>query len=122
MLTVELPMPPSIWKLYNGFGNKRRKSKLYKQWIDEAGWFLIQQRNAGGKHKQIKGDIAVEFEAYRPAGKKADIDNLLKASLDLLTTTGTICDDSQVVELTARWVDEGPPCVIRIRRTEAMAA
>lgn len=122
MLTVELPMPPSIWKLYKGFGSNRHKSKVYKQWIKEAGWFLIQQRNAGGKHKQIKGDIAVEFEAYRPAGKKADIDNLLKASLDLLTATGTIGDDSQVVELTARWVDAGPPCVIRIREPTREAA
>ena len=55
--------------------------------------------------------------AGKPAGggKKRDLDNILKALLDLLTSTRTIGDDSQVVAIDARWVDDGPACRMTVR-------
>lgn len=113
MIRIELPMPPSVNKMFaNVPGKGRVRTKTYRAWSYEAGFMLVAQRNAGGKHKTIDGPVSVLVEAYRPANKKRDLDNILKALLDLLTNTSTIKDDSQVIELTARWVNSGPPCVL----------
>lgn len=117
-LAVDLPMPPSLWKLYQGNGSRRTKTKEYRDWITQAGWMLITQRNQGGKHKRLNGSVAVIVRAYRPASKRADLDNILKAILDLLTSTQTIADDSQVVAIDARWVNEGVPCSVVVRADE----
>lgn len=114
-LHFDLPMPPSIWKLYRGNGSSRRKSAIYKQWIGEAGWMLINQRNMGGKYKRIDGEIEVDIRVHRPTSRQRDLDNVLKAIFDLLTSTQTIKDDSQVVSLSARWTDEGVPCTVTVR-------
>ena len=57
----------------------------------------------------------VSVRAYREASKRRDLDNILKALLDLLTSTQTIKDDSQVVAIEARWVDKGVPCELTVR-------
>ena len=114
-LMFDLPMPPSVWKLYQGHGKNRRKSKEYKAWIGEAGWMLIQQRNRAKRHKKMTGKIEVIIRAYRDGNKGRDLDNILKSLLDLLTVTGTIEDDSQVVSINAQWVNSGVPCTMTVR-------
>ena len=114
-IRLSLPFPPSLWALYEGTGFSQRKSKVYRTWIAEAGWMLITQRNLGGRHKRINGDIAVEISAYPPAKKRPDLDNIIKAVLDLLTSTQTIADDNQVVDIWAHWTDEGVPCEVTIK-------
>lgn len=114
-LTFDLPMPVSLWSLYDGFGKARRKSEAYKGWQTEAGWMLITQRNRQGKHRRLTGAVEVSLRCYWHKGRRPDLDNLLKASLDLLTATQTIEDDSQVVAIDARWVPEGPPCQLIVR-------
>ncbi len=114
-LTVQLPMPPSLWKLYRGSGKNRSRSPEYKKWAGDAGWMLIAQRNRQGRHKRLDGDVTVSVRAYREANKRRDLDNILKALLDLLTSTQTIKDDSQVVAIDARWVDEGVPCELTVK-------
>lgn len=113
-LCFDLPMPPSVWKLYRGNGASRSRTKEYNDWIKEAGWMLIQQRNKSRRHKLMLGDIAVTVTAYRAGNKSRDLDNILKAILDLLVNTQTIKDDSQVVDIWARWVDEGVPCTVKV--------
>ena len=114
-ISFHLPMPPSLWKLYQGRGFTMRRSKEYKDWIEEAGWMLIAQRNRGGKFRRFPGDVAVRVEAYRGTNKGRDIDNILKGILDLPQSTGTISNDKCVVDLHARWVDEGVPCTVTVR-------
>jgi len=112
-LTIQLPTPPSIWRLYVGQGKRRTKSSIYRAWIKEAGFALMSQRKA---HKSIDCDVAVSIRAVKPKGKRRrDIDNLIKAPLDLLTSTQTIMDDSQVVELDVRWVDSGADFEMTVR-------
>lgn len=113
-LSVDLPMPPSVWDLYVGNGHNRRRSAEYRKWVTEAGWMLVAQRNQGGCFKQFKGDVDVKVRAYRPANRGRDLDNILKALLDLLKSTGTIVDDRHVIGIDARWMDEGTPCNIEI--------
>jgi crossover junction endodeoxyribonuclease RusA len=115
-LTFELPMPPSVNKMYRNVpGKGRAKTKDAKVWAHEAGWILVTQRNRTGRHKCLTGAIEVEVSAYRPASRRRDLDNILKAILDLLTSTQTIADDSQVVAINARWVSEGVPCLVTVR-------
>lgn len=116
-LTFDLPMPPSVNKIFaNVPGVGRVKTEAYKNWITEAGWMLLAQRNIGTRrHRLLVGPVEVSVTAYRPANKKRDLDNILKALLDLLTSTQTIKDDSQVVALSARWVEEGPPCTMKVK-------
>lgn len=112
---IELPMPPSLWNLYRGNGARRSKTKEYRAWITEAGWMLVQQRNVGGRFKRFAGDVEVTVRAYREGNKGRDLDNILKAILDLLTSTGTIADDKHVVAIDARWTDAGTPCTVTVR-------
>lgn len=113
-LSFDLPMPPSVNKLFtNVAGIGRVKTRAYKSWINEAGWMLVTQRNQHGRHKRLDGPVSVTVSAYR-GGKSRDLDNILKALLDLLKHTQTIKDDSQVVEIHARWVDFGVPCTLTV--------
>lgn len=115
-LTFDLPMPPSVNKLYANIPGKGRvKLDHYKKWINEASWMLIAERNRTRRHKMMTGKVAVQVDAYKPANKRRDLDNILKAICDLLKSTNTIEDDSQVHEITARWVDEGVPCRVSVR-------
>ena len=153
--TVDLPMPPSVWRLYRGTGKRRHRSPEYRKWIGDAGWTLIEGRNRQCGRACLDGKVEVDIHACRnegkrsaavrrragnppgasiatpcpegrqsrpgtagkPAGggKKRDLDNILKALLDLLTSTQTIGDDSQVVAIDARWVDDGPACRMTVR-------
>ena len=109
-------MPPSVNNIFvNVAGRGRVKTKAYKAWLGEAGWMLVTQRNQHRSHKRIDGPVAVDVRAYRPASKRRDLDNILKALLDLLSHTQTIKDDSQVIEINAKWVDEGVPCTMIVR-------
>lgn len=115
-LTFDLPMPPSVNSLYRNVpGAGRVKTKEYKTWAHEAQWMLVAQRNQKGKHRCIEGPVEVHVRAYRPGNKRRDLDNILKALLDLLTNSKTIQDDSQVVAIRAAWVEEGPPCQMTVR-------
>lgn len=115
-LAFDLPMPPSVNSMFRNVPGKGRvKTKEYRSWIGQAGWMLVTQRNQRRSHKRIDGPIKVEVSAYRPSSKRRDLDNILKALLDLLTHTQTIKDDSQVVEINARWVNEGVPCTMIVR-------
>ena len=113
--TVDLPTPPSVWRLYRGTGKRRHRSPEYRKWIGDAGWTLIEGRNRQCGRACLDGKVEVDIHACRNEGRKRDLDNILKALLDLLTSTRTIADDSQVVAIDAHWVDDGPACRMTVR-------
>lgn len=115
-LTFDLPMPPSVNSMFkNVQGKGRARTKEYKAWANEAGWMLLAQRNQHKAHRCITEPVEIDVHAYRPASKRRDLDNILKAICDLLTNTKTIEDDSQIVAINARWVSEGVPCSVTVR-------
>jgi Holliday junction resolvase RusA-like endonuclease len=59
---------------------------------------LIQR---GAKH--YRGKLRVQIEAFRPDNRRRDLDNLVKATSDLLVTHGVIEDDSKIWKLTSLW-------------------
>ena len=105
-LTFTLPSVPSVNHLYaNARNGGRRKTDRYRRWQNAMGWEL----KAQGMHK-LKGAYTVMVLAAPPQGKaKRDLDNMLKAILDLLV-------DVQIVE-----ADEYPYCMgISIQWSEAI--
>lgn len=105
----ELPLPPSNNALYaNARLGGRVKTAQYRNWITDAGWSLKQQ---GIRH--LPGHVGISLVAGTPDCKR-DLDNVLKASADLLTTMRVIEDDSLVTEIHAKWDATVPANVMRI--------
>lgn len=91
MLT--LPLPPSTNKLFaNVPGKGRIRTKAYKQWRHDAGWELKAQRPT-----PVAGNVAVAIHV--PQSMRGDVDNRLKALLDLLVAHHVIEDDRLVSKL-----------------------
>lgn len=118
MIRIELPvLPPSIWEMYSGWGQRRRLSPSYAKWRADAGYFI----------KRPGKPLAIPFAAsvcLRRPSKRMDLDNRLKPILDVLQHYGVIADDRLCERLTAQW-DHGIKCacvVLVIPCSEAMAA
>lgn len=115
-VSFSLPMPPSINRLYRAVQGRSILSKEYRVWKSDAALTLMVQRC-----KPVHGPVSVLVECKPADKRRRDIDNVgFKAVLDLLVTQKLIdADDSSTVrEITARWVDSGPPCRVTITPVE----
>lgn len=94
MITLTLPMPPTI-NTYYGFHGSRR-------FVRPAGLSFrktVSEIVAEAGHDTLSGRLAV-FVAIHPADKRSqDIDNRAKSLLDALTHAGVWIDDSQIDDL-----------------------
>lgn len=93
---LELTMPPP--SLNNLFVNGKRgrfKSPDYKAWQTRA---CLQLRRQDGWHVPGAIDIRLVFSR---AQTRADLDNLIKPTLDLLMAAGRISDDRNVMSISA---------------------
>lgn len=86
-------------------------SKRYQEWKEQAAWQVcaVGKRIDGAvkvtvvvRRDSIEIDVSPSA-VQRPTGVRGDLDNLLKAVLDALVAGGMLADDSQVVELEARF-------------------
>ena len=118
MTRFHLPYPPSVWSLYEGWGDKRHRSSNYKRWLNDAGWFI----------KPVPPKpIAVPFSlsiALRRQDIRSDIDNRAKAVLDALQHYGVIKNDNLCERLSMHWGENLPAeCVVILQiAEEALAA
>ncbi|MCA0402042.1 MAG: RusA family crossover junction endodeoxyribonuclease [Proteobacteria bacterium] len=88
MLSITLPLPPStnrIWRVARG---RVHRSAEYLDWIDLAARAL---RDAGVTGAKVVGRYALQL--FIPAKDRADADNRLKATCDLLVKQGLVPDD-----------------------------
>lgn len=99
-LSFELPLPPSANALTYNTKFGRRKTAKYSAWIEEAGYALNRQRGAW----KCTGPWSLEIMAVKPNNRRRDIDNLIKATADLLVRHGVVSDDSEMRSVSARWV------------------
>lgn len=88
MITLVLPVPPSTNNLFATAGRRRIKSQRYRDWLEEAGFYLMQQTFKQG---EIEG--AYEMRLRVPLKCRADVTNLFKAPEDLLVSIGVLPDD-----------------------------
>ena len=109
MIQIELPLAPSVNALWRISGKRLYRTKQYKDWLEEAGWMVRQQTR-----KTVDGEYALHIRAVR-SNKRRDLDNLLKATSDLLVELRIVEDDSQCVALAAEWADESSaPMIVTI--------
>lgn len=119
MLRFELPMPPSVWDMYEGHGRSRHLSAEYERWRMGAGLMLNTQKR--GK-PTIKGPFRASI-AFRRPSKRCDIDNRIKPVLDLLQFVGVIENDNLCESVEAVWDHGTAECVVIIQEAvEALAA
>lgn len=92
-----LPMPPSVNECFRVLpGGKRVKTGVYLDWKGHAGWVLRDQ-----KPELLTGHVVIVLSMERTS-MQADVDNRVKATLDLLKGT-VIVDDRFVVALCIAW-------------------
>jgi crossover junction endodeoxyribonuclease RusA len=98
MIGFDLPFPPSLNNLFPDGTGKRIPSKRYKAWRVEAGWMVP---------PAAKGKIPAHFNATltfdRPDRRARDLDNLAKATLDLLKSSGVIVGDHLAERVVLAW-------------------
>lgn len=111
MLSFVLPQPPSVNALYANVPRRGRvKTKVYKQWITDAGW-LAKSAACG---RQITGKIEVEYLVS--GDKRFDAGNVEKALSDLLVRVGIIADDKHITSIRiARRDDTRPEVNVTVR-------
>lgn len=110
---IALPWPPSTNALYlNVKGRGRVPTKEYLAWKQEAGWTLAAQRPP-----KFTRPVTITIELCPPHGRRFDLDNRAKATLDLLTLHLVIPDDHDgfVREINVKRVENAAPCVVEVR-------
>lgn len=99
-LTLTLPCPPSLNHLFaNVRGKGRVRSVRYRTWARAAGNEVMAQTK-----RHIAGPVMVDITCKRPR-TNCDVDNYIKACLDLLVDMAVLSDDKNVQEVRCRWGD-----------------
>jgi len=96
--SVTLPPPPSVntyWRTFRGRMIVSAKGREYRQAVAN----VVQWREL---RPMFEGPVAVELTFCPPDKRRRDLDNLLKATFDALTSAGVWGDDNQVNEFTVR--------------------
>jgi len=93
-------LPPSVNNLYAHGRFGRFKTPRYKTWIESAGWEVKDQ-----KPSQVEGPYAVTMRFGRK-DKRRDLDNNIKATMDLLVSHRIVEDDSMCRKIIAEWVTD----------------
>ena len=111
-VSLTLPCPPSTNELWRNRPGGRVRTRVYDDWRGHAGWRLREQRPGC-----VAGSVLVMISVERGSAA-ADIDNRIKALLDLLVEHKVIEDDKHVVGLCAAWA---PPAA-KMARIKIMRA
>ncbi len=108
-LTIVIPMPPSVNRLFaNASRGGRIRSRVYSDWSTEAGWTLKQQ-----PRHNFPGDVELLMR-FGPRDRRSDVSNRVKAGEDIIVEHGIIADDRFVVRVTAEWAADVVGCEITI--------
>ena len=93
-----------------GAGRKgRAKTKAYQDWITVAGYSINKQRP-----EPIHERCAVTIRVEKRGNRKEDIDNRIKAVLDVLVKNHIISDDRLVWRVSAEWADDIKDCEVEV--------
>ena len=108
-----LPWPVSVNRTYRSVAGRSILSKDARAWKTAASISIMSQRQHIRPHT---GKVRIMVELCAPDKRRRDCDNPLKLVLDAIVDAGIIpSDDNRTVrEVTARWVDLGPPCTVTI--------
>lgn len=108
---LNLPMAPSVNRLWRMGKGKMYKSTEYGAWISVCS--LIARVN---KPVPILGKYKLLIEVQRPDKRRRDIDNFIKATSDLLEHAKLIENDCFCEEVTARWAGSGSNMIVTVEK------
>jgi Holliday junction resolvase RusA-like endonuclease len=91
-ITVYVPVPPSANALFSNVARGRAISRAYRSWRHEAGWILRML-----DPPRVPGAYTITLD-FSPT-LAGDLDNRVKAVLDLLVTHGITDDDRHAAEI-----------------------
>lgn len=103
MIEFVLPRAPSsnrIWR--KGRNGNIHKSDEYTHWLRDAGWEIQAQKGGQPMPKPPYNIVLTMHES-----EAVDLDNVIKATLDLLEAQNVITDDKLVYQLLARRSSSG---------------
>jgi Holliday junction resolvase RusA-like endonuclease len=100
---ISLPVvPPSVNRIWRHGSGRTYRIPAYTKWLNTMG--LIAKGQMRG---QPTWDVPVKVEILmRRPRKNSDVDNRIKAVLDLLQAIGVIANDNLVMGIKADWSDE----------------
>lgn len=94
MISMTLPLAPSTNHLFiNRRGGGRALAPKYLAWRAEAGTEIMAQRPSWGSVRTVEGNYCLVIGI--PADARLDLDNVVKATSDLLVSMGIVEDDSR---------------------------
>ena len=112
-MQIVLPWPPSVngyWRSYRGRQILSQKARAYRK-------SAMRHVLACKANKHLTGRLAVDIALYPPNRMKIDIDNRIKALLDVMEHAGVYQDDSQIDKLTVerREIEKHGAAVVKIK-------
>lgn len=99
MITLTLPWPPSVNRIWRRVGNNTILSAEGRSYRKNVADICLVNKVSG---RQINSRLSVILDANPPDKRKRDLDNLPKAVFDALTHAGVWEDDSQIDEMIVR--------------------
>lgn len=97
-MKLTITIPPSVNHLYGRRGNFTFISSKGKEWFESSMWLAKSQLN---EWETLTGDVTVDIIMYTSV--RRDVDNIGKATLDLLAKYLRLVEnDNQVVELSIK--------------------
>lgn len=115
---ITLPAPISTNALWTIRRNQRTgaaymsRSSAYVRWLRDCGWLINSQHVT-----PIKGWYAITL--FLGVGSKIDLDNALKAAMDLLQHQGVIENDRLCAQVLMLWSDRVDGLQIAVTPTTA---
>lgn len=108
---IDLPAVISTNDLWQIAGRRLIKTAAYRAWLTECGWEIRRQRA-----KPVKGKYRLHIEVLDES--RCDIDNIVKATSDLLQQMQIIENDRLCRKLVVDWVTSGPALRVMVTPNE----
>jgi Holliday junction resolvase RusA-like endonuclease len=115
-ISVNLPTPPSVNRLWCSGRGRVFRSKAYLDWIRAADAELMASRQM--PKRRIEGPFAAHITLSRKV--RGDVDNRVKGLLDFLQSREVIRNDSDCQQVTAEWGETECGCRVTLREWRRM--
>jgi crossover junction endodeoxyribonuclease RusA len=102
-LSVTLPYPPSVNRLWRQARKRVIRSTQYESWLNAASWFVRDAVLKTGDRKGVSGPYALYVRLCPPDKRARDLDNTLKAISDALKEGAAIEGDHLCQYIEAQW-------------------
>jgi crossover junction endodeoxyribonuclease RusA len=102
-LSVTLPFPPSVNRLWRQVRKSVIRSPEYESWLNTASWLVREAVLKTGDRKGVSGPYALYVRLCPPDRRARDLDNTLKALSDALKAGGAIEGDHLCQRIDAEW-------------------